>query len=60
MSLADIKKVFSHLARAMINICKKDDKLFCDVECEWYGQLYCSGDIIIDLYRCHLKHELEK
>ena len=19
-------------------------------ECEWYGQLYCSGDIIIDLY----------
>ena len=20
------------------------------LECEWYGQLYCSGDIIIDLY----------
>ena len=19
-------------------------------ECEWYGQLYCSGDIIIDLF----------
>lgn len=19
-------------------------------ECEWYGTLYCSGDIIIDLY----------
>ena len=24
---------------------------FCIAECEWYGQLYCSGDIIIDLYR---------
>jgi len=19
-------------------------------ECEWYGQLYCSGDIVVDLY----------
>ena len=21
-----------------------------NLECEWYGQLYCSGDIVIDLY----------
>lgn len=20
------------------------------LECEWYGQLYCSGDIVVDLY----------
>ena len=27
----------------------KDNSNDC-LECEWYGQLYCSGDIIIDLY----------
>ena len=32
----------------------------CFAECEWYGQLYCSGDIIIDLYRCHFILELKK
>ena len=23
--------------------------------CEWYGQVYCSGDVIIDLYRWWFK-----
>merc|ERR1719419_821561 len=22
-----------------------------DAPCEWYGQLYCNGDIVVDLYR---------
>ena len=27
-----------------------DDNLSISPECEWYGELYCSGDIVVDLY----------
>ena len=37
----------------MLNVCLIIQ--ICVAECEWYGQLYCSGDIIIDLYRSHFK-----
>ena len=28
--------------------------------CEWYGQRYCSGDVIIDLYRWWFKLRLPR
>ena len=29
---------------------KSQLQIHLDIECEWYGQLYCSGDIVVDLY----------
>ena len=40
---------FIHSFDLLVTDISKDNSNDC-LECEWYGQLYCSGDIIIDLY----------
>ena len=44
------KLELEHLHQAEVDMICSRALITQSLECEWYGQLYCSGDIIIDLY----------